>query len=229
MNRSTHAGRPRPVRRRAIAGGTLLALVLLSGCGSSSPEHGQTTAAAAAAPPGAPKTAPPTTTNSTSTTPAKHAEEPAPVEAYVKVTSPVVRAEGTLPSRYTCDGADLPLPLHWTGIPSGTRELMFDVVKLKPVNGHLYFDWAVTGLKPSSHGTDGVTLPSGAVVGANGAGRVGYRLCPPRGAKEVYVVVMFALNHKLPAHTGFDAAELRRAALRNAKYEGFLIFNYRRR
>ena len=151
-----------------------------------------------------------------------------PVTEKIEVSSPGVATEGTLPSQYTCDGHNIAVPLRWTGIPAGTAELMLDVLNVNPVHGQLFFDWAVAGLKPNSRGITAGKLPAGAVAGTNGFGRTSYDLCPAKGAAEKYVVVLFALPHKLGVKSGFDSTALRRQALRHATYEGFLFFSYKR-
>jgi phosphatidylethanolamine-binding protein (PEBP) family uncharacterized protein len=225
------------VRGRMTPAALLVALVLLAGCGSSSGSRGGQ-AATVATQSAAATTAPQTTSTQTTSTatsqtsavaPApKHAEERVPVTEKIAVASPVVPTEGVLPSQYTCDGRNVALPLRWTGIPAGTAELMLDVLDVNPVHGQLFFDWAVAGLKPGSTGITGGKLPAGAVAGTNGFGRTGYDLCPAKGAPEKYVVVLFALPHKLGVKKGFDPTALRRQALRHATYEGFLFFSYKR-
>jgi phosphatidylethanolamine-binding protein (PEBP) family uncharacterized protein len=222
--------------------GLLLLLSLaLAGCGGGS-ESDSTTAASAPAStsstPSAPAstaTQPASTTSSTqpaSTTSAGGAaskseeEEPGPSQEKVEISSPVVAEGGQLPARYTCDGQDAALPLRWRGIPPGTRGLLMEIIKVGLVKGRLSFDWALTGMKPSSTGVGSGALPAGTIVGRNGFGREGYSICQPHGTSEKYVVVLFALTRKLPAKPGFDPLALRRQAIRHSKYEGFLTFSY---
>jgi phosphatidylethanolamine-binding protein (PEBP) family uncharacterized protein len=216
-----------------------LTLALLTGCGESKTKTTSKTSVAHTPSvlhiPGvkiAPATtpAPPTNTSTSSakTGPAKVAEEPAPTEEKVEISSPVVHQGGNLPSRYTCDGQDEPLPLRWKGIPPGTSELALDILSLKPIKNTLYFNWALTHLKPTSHGINPGTLPPGALTGTISTGHTSYTICPPKGATEKYAVVLFAINRPIPAKNAFNARNQREQALRNAKYEGFLIFNYRR-
>jgi phosphatidylethanolamine-binding protein (PEBP) family uncharacterized protein len=214
-------------------------LAILTGCGGSKTPSSSQTSPAASTPAAS---VPPAHTASTSTAPSagtkstlagtqsqKHAEEePGPAQEKVEIASPVVKTEGLLSSRYTCDGQNAPLPLRWRGIPPGTSELMLDILKISPVNGELFFDWAITGLKPNSTGVGPGKLPSGAIVGANSLGHAGYTLCPPKGAPEKYVAVLFALTHKLATKNAFNATALRLKALHDSKYEGFFFFNYQR-
>jgi phosphatidylethanolamine-binding protein (PEBP) family uncharacterized protein len=212
-------------------------LLLLTGCGGSSTTTTTTAATSVAEPTVSTptntdaSTASASSTPSTSTgttTPAHTQTSAAPVVEKISLTSPVLTYNGAIPARYTCDGKDTPPPLHWTGIPPGTAELMLDIIKIKPENGALSFAWAVTGLSPTTTGIIEGKLPSGAIVGANSQGDAAYRLCPPKGTREEYVIALFALLHHHPAKTGFEPAELRLQAEHDANYQALYIFKYPR-
>jgi phosphatidylethanolamine-binding protein (PEBP) family uncharacterized protein len=215
---------------------TVAVLIALAGCGGSSSSTASQPAKQASvqtpttsstnAPPATSKTSTSTPVSSKATAGTHKPEAHAPTFEKVELSSPVVGSEGLLPVRYGCGGQDTPIPLRWKGIPSGTKELMLDVIKISPVDNKLVFAWALSGLKASSHGITGGSLPAGTVVGANSTGRSAYHLCPPKGPAEKYVAVLFALPHRLPASPGFDAAKLRLQALHDARYEGFLLFSY---
>jgi phosphatidylethanolamine-binding protein (PEBP) family uncharacterized protein len=91
------------------------------------------------------------------------------------------------------------------------------VVNLRPVNHSLFFDWAVAGVSPTSHGIATGKLPPGAVAGRNSSGKIGYSICPPRGRYERYIVRLLALPHSLTAQSGFDPATLYAEAERFTK------------
>jgi phosphatidylethanolamine-binding protein (PEBP) family uncharacterized protein len=148
--------------------------------------------------------------------------EPLPTKS-IDVSIPTLHREGEdyIPRRYTCDGADVPLPVRWSGIPAGPAELAMFVVNLLPVQGHLFFDWAVAGLNPTSHGISPGTLPPGAIIGRNTFGNVGYSICPPRGPREEHFIVrVFALARTIRAKTGFDAETLFHEAQRSPRAAG---------
>ena len=120
--------------------------------------------------------------------------------------------DGRIPARYTCDGANQPLAVHWSAVPRGTAQIAMFVVNLTAPRGKLIFDWAVAGLNPSAHGTSiGVTPP--AVIARNSFGDLGYSLCPSRGTRESYVVRVLALSapiheqHRLTAQVLYTDAE----------------------
>ena len=213
-----------------VALGAVAVAVGLAGCGGSSssssgtPSGGSSASAAATASPAAPgSTAAPAPAPAT-----KAARTHLPKVGKLQLSSVAVTG-GVLASRYTCDGSDVSPPLQISGVPPGTAELALDVLDLEPVNGAIYFDWAVAGLSPNLHSIAAGKLPPGAVVGVNSGGRTGYSLCPPKGKSVTYVAVVFALPHRLSAQKGFDAAALRREALLDANYEKFLVFAYTRK
>jgi phosphatidylethanolamine-binding protein (PEBP) family uncharacterized protein len=224
------------VRHRTMAGlGVALIAVLAVGCGGGSSASSSGTSASSQAAARTTSTAP---TQPSATPPARvpHLEptahiapEPAPTNAEVKISSPVV-GHGVFPARYTCDGANISPPLHWQGIPAGTAELMLDVLNFEPVDGKLYFGWAVAGINPKSSGVAAGALPPGAVVGVNSAGQAKYSLCPAKtGVREDYIAVLFALPRRLRVKPGFNAAALRLQAERTAQFEGFMFFHDTRR
>jgi hypothetical protein len=137
-----------------------------------------------------------------------------------------------IPKRYTCDGADVSLPVQWSAVPHGTVELALFIINFQPVHGHFFFDWAVTGLKPTSQGISAGSLPSGAVVGRNSFGKVGYSICPVKGRRRPtsYAVKVLALPYRLPAEPGFEANRLYLEVERlTRKGVGFAAGEYQRR
>jgi phosphatidylethanolamine-binding protein (PEBP) family uncharacterized protein len=133
------------------------------------------------------------------------------------VTIPALLPERWIPQRYTCDGADVSLPVSWSAVPPGTAELAVFVLNLQPVHGRLFFDWALAGLSPASHGISAGTLPPDAVVGRNSFGDARYSICPAQRTRaEYFFVKVAALPKPLEARPGFDAEALYRQAERSA-------------
>lgn len=87
------------------------------------------------------------------------------------------------------------------------------VVNLRPVHNRNFFDWAVAGLSPASHGISPGTVPADAILGRNSLGKVSYSICPAKGTREEhYIVRVVALPHSLAVKPGFDAEVLYREA-----------------
>jgi phosphatidylethanolamine-binding protein (PEBP) family uncharacterized protein len=141
--------------------------------------------------------------------------------ATLEVRIPTLLRDSRIPRRYTCDGTNTSLPAQWTNVPSGAVELALFVVKLMPVHGKLFFDWAVAGLSPSLHGLTAGQLPPGAIVGRNSFGNLGYSICPGNGTgKEHYVMRVLALDRPLAVRPGAGAETMYHAAERSAKAVG---------
>ncbi len=151
----------------------------------------------------------------------------APVER-IEVSSPVMPGR-VIPTQYTCYGRDVPPPLRWRGIPRHTAELLLEIIKVRSASEKLEFSWAVAHIDPRSHGISIGKPPAGTAVGLNEDGRTEYRLCPPKNQTEPYVVVLFALPHRLAARSGFDPAALRRQAEHTATYQSLYVFQYKPR
>jgi phosphatidylethanolamine-binding protein (PEBP) family uncharacterized protein len=194
------------VVRRALAPAMLLAGLALAGCGGSSTRP----SGISTSQPGSPAAS-------------SHREASSAPSESIQVGIPTVRREeeNYIPTRYTCFGRNAPLPVRWSRIPPNTAELALFVLNLQPVRGRFFFDWAIAGLKPASHGIASGALPPGVVVGRNSFGRVGYSICPKRGApEEHYVMRVVALRRPLVAKPGFDAEALYREAGRSATVVG---------
>jgi len=150
--------------------------------------------------------------------------------ASISLTSPAIQpaANSTLalPTPYTCDGNDSWPALHWQGVPPGSVELALFAMSLQPVEGKLFFDWAVAGLDPSLEGLEAARLPKGAVVGENSFGKNAYSICPQAGSAETYVFALYALPKALSPKKGFDPHTLREEALRSSGNVGLLAASY---
>ena len=132
-----------------------------------------------------------------------------------------------LPATYTCDGKGTSPALSWHGVPPGTAELVLFAMNVQPVEGKLFFDWAVAGLGPELEEIEAGKLPKDAVVGRNGFGRTGYEICP-EGGGETYVFTVFAVPTKLSPVPGFDPSALRREVLGASGNVGLLALSYTR-
>lgn len=160
------------------------------------------------------------------------AEQAQATVADIALASPELQsAEGataSLSAANSCDGKNTPPTLLWKGIPQGTAELALFAMNVQPVEGKLFFDWAVAGIDPSLEGIEAGRLPKGAVTGTNSFGKVGYEICPPPGSAETYVFALFALPKRLPAAKGFDPRALRDRILGLSGKVGLMAAAYSR-
>ncbi len=206
----------------------VIAALVFAGCGGSATHLTSTTVSGAS---GAQSQGAPTTTPGSLTAPpvkAKGRSEPS-VTIAIGVKIPGAAAGQPLPKRYTCDGEDVSLPVEWRGVPHDTAELVLSVESTKLVNGkHLFFNWAVAGLSPTSNGVSAGTLPAGAIEGRNGFGKIGYSICPPKGKSETFLVRVSALTKSIAAKPGFDPETLLTEGEQTAKVIGLGGTSYTR-
>jgi Raf kinase inhibitor-like YbhB/YbcL family protein len=216
----------RVARRRPLL---VLALALVvAGCGGSGASAGPevTSAAPAATSAGlstGPVNASPVPASSApaaSVAPSSPTATEAPVPtATFKLTTSAFPAGGSIPPRFTCDGADISPDLAWSGAPAGTAALVL-LVDDPDASGFVH--WIVLDLA----GADSGTLPRGDSAspvahaqGTNDFGTVGWRgPCPPSGEHR-YRFTLSALAAPLGL-TGAPDGKAVRAALKGAKVLG---------
>jgi phosphatidylethanolamine-binding protein (PEBP) family uncharacterized protein len=193
--------------RPALAASAIVTGLVAAGCGGSSPRSPTAATVGHIAQ---------SSTQTSRQSKAAPGTEPANV-FNVSIPTYVRDGQHLILSRYTCDGADISLPVRWSGMPRGTEALALFVVNLIPVHGKLFFDWAVAGLNPTSHGISAGTLPPGAIVGRNSFGNTSYSICPAKGPHpEHFFVKVAALRRPVAVRLGFDAEALYREAERTA-------------
>jgi phosphatidylethanolamine-binding protein (PEBP) family uncharacterized protein len=150
--------------------------------------------------------------------------------ADITLGSPAVATSGpsgnSMPAQYTCHGKNISLPLSWHGVPAGTQELVLFVISSTPVNGKLFYDWALAGINPTLGTIGAGETPAGAVVGRNGNGQDRYSVCPPGGTHETYVFALYALPRNISAKPGFEPNALRQEVLQLARHTGILLLTY---
>lgn len=142
------------------------------------------------------------------------------------LSSLAFRSGGSIPKRFTCDGADVSPPLRWTAPPKRTRSLAL-VVEDESTK-QVYTHWLAWGISSRARALAAGARP--ARQGRNDFGRVGYDgPCPPHGAKHRYLFRLYALLAPLRLRAGAGPRAFERA-LRpgNVLAEGRLVGTYRR-
>lgn len=140
--------------------------------------------------------------------------------------------ENAIPSRYTCDGADISPPLAWSGHPAGTKS--FALVSDDPdAPAGTWVHWVVwnipaaaTSLKEGIEKTQG--LPDGTRQGISDFRRPGYGgPCPPSGTHRYYFK-LYALDAALDLPAGTTKAGLEAAMKGHVLGQATLMGTYRR-
>jgi len=118
------------------------------------------------------------------------------------LTSSAFVSRGPIPRTYTCEGRDISPPLHWAGVPKGTRSLVLIVddpdapdPKAPRVT---WVHWVLFNIPPDATGLcEAVSpsgLPGGTQEGLNSWHRTGYGgPCPPIG-RHRYFFKLYALD-----------------------------------
>jgi Raf kinase inhibitor-like YbhB/YbcL family protein len=147
----------------------------------------------------------------------------------IELSSPAFASGGSLPQRFTCDGARVPPPLRIAAVPARARELAL-VVDDPDAPGGDFPHWELYALPPSTRSIEPGRLPSGAREGRNGFGKRGYGPpCPPAGDEpHRYVFVLYALSAPARLPSGASADEVLAVATRTAIARGMLTGRYGR-
>ncbi len=196
----------------------LMALALVgSGCGGS----GSKTQAATSSTTESSTTTPTSTSTSTTSSATTAATKP----LTFAVSSPALKGHA-LPARYTCGGTNASLPLKWSNVPPGTKELAVFIAHNEPGHGS-ETDWSIVGLKPTLTGLKAGSVPPGAVLGRNGNGKTGYSVCPAKHTNGQYGLGVFALSQRLTVHSGYNGVVLLNKVNKKSPL-ALLVFEYKR-
>ena len=135
--------------------------------------------------------------------------------------------------KYTCDGADLSVPLEWTDPPAGTKSLaLISDDPDAPVGTWVH--WVLYNIPPETRRlSEGVpkqeTLPDGTRQGMNDFRRIGYGgPCPPPGAPHRYYFKLYALGQKTGLQPRATKAQLLEAIKAHTLAETQLMGKYKR-
>jgi Raf kinase inhibitor-like YbhB/YbcL family protein len=136
-----------------------------------------------------------------------------------QLTSPSFASQGEIPTKFTCEGADISPALAWSGVPEGTKSLALivdDPDAPDPKAPKMtWVHWVLYNLPPAASGLpEGVkssALPSGTREGKNDWKRTGYGgPCPPIG-RHRYFHKLMALDTVLPDLGAATKADLEKA------------------
>ena len=132
----------------------------------------------------------------------------------MKLTSAAFENGGKIPSKYTCDGDNINIPLSWSGVPAETKSLVLimddpDIPdSVKKSRGIEVYDHLVAfNIPPADTGIPEGKEPNG-VLGSNGAGKTGYTgPCPP-DREHRYFFKLYALDTTLSIPAGGTKKEV---------------------
>jgi Raf kinase inhibitor-like YbhB/YbcL family protein len=118
----------------------------------------------------------------------------------ITVTTPVL-SRGAIPALYTCHGAGLSPPLHWSGAPARTKALALVVDDSgTPITPYIY--WIVFDINPVTTDLQSGQLPPGARQADNSTGHAAYDPPCPRNNLHGYRFTVYALRSVLSLPNG---------------------------
>ena len=145
----------------------------------------------------------------------------------IRISSPEFKNNGPIPSKYTCDGADVNPPLMIENVPSSAKSLALIVDDPDAPVG-TWVHWVLWNIDPSTNAIRENALPAGALQGLNDFRKSDYGgPCPPSGTHR-YFFKFYALDIMLSLGPKTKKAELEHAMKGHIVAQGELIGLYRR-
>lgn len=120
---------------------------------------------------------------------------------------------GTIPQKYTCDGADISPALSWNGVPAAAQSLALIADDPDAPMG-TWTHWLIWNIPAKATLLPEETpktnlLDNGARQGLNDFKRIGYGgPCPPPGKPHRYYFKLYALDTRLELKAGARRDEL---------------------
>jgi Raf kinase inhibitor-like YbhB/YbcL family protein len=141
--------------------------------------------------------------------------------------SPAFLDGDPIPKRFTCDGANVPPPLVWSGSPDGTRSFAL-ILEDPDAPGGTFTHWVLYDIP--GHTTEWPSDGTGKTI-RNDFGRSGYGgPCPPPGdGPHRYVFTIHAIDVRHLALGGEELEALRLALNEHALATGRLVGRYERK
>jgi Raf kinase inhibitor-like YbhB/YbcL family protein len=152
------------------------------------------------------------------------------------LSSSAFKHNSEIPSRFTCDGANVSPPLSWSGFPPGTKSLVLivdDPDAPDPAAPKMtWVHWVLYNIPPETHdlpeGVGKHNLPRGTREGINDFKRTNYGgPCPPVG-RHRYFHKLYALDAMLPSLDRATKRDIEAAMEGHVLEQAELIGTYQR-
>ena len=152
----------------------------------------------------------------------------------MNLKSNAFKPSGAIPSKYTCDGADVSPDLTWDGAPEGTKSFALICEDPDAPSG-TFTHWVLYSL-PSNATQLPENLPKQSEVnspkskqGINGFGKAGYGgPCPPGGTHR-YFFKLYALDSEVQLPSKVGKKELEAAMKGHVLAQAELVGTYQRK
>mgnify|MGYP001583116977 CR=1 FL=1 len=146
----------------------------------------------------------------------------------MKIESSAFQSNGSIPSRYTCDGEGVNPPLALSGVPSNTQSLVL-IVDDPDASQGTFDHWVAWNFSPViAEITEGATMEGDAIIGKNSAnGNAYFPPCPPSGEHR-YFFKLYALDVGLDLPVSSTKVDVERAMEGHMLDSAELIGRYKR-
>jgi Raf kinase inhibitor-like YbhB/YbcL family protein len=146
----------------------------------------------------------------------------------LKISSTAFENNGSIPGKYTCDGANVSPPLRIQNVPAGTKSLAL-IVDDPDAPGGMWVHWVVWNIDPGKGELEESEVPAGSVQGINDFETYNYGgPCPPSGTHR-YFFKLYALDTTLSFSADSGKAGLERAMKGHIVAQGQIVGRYKRK
>ncbi|MEA5113326.1 MAG: YbhB/YbcL family Raf kinase inhibitor-like protein [Geobacteraceae bacterium] len=145
----------------------------------------------------------------------------------VTVSSPTFSYNGSIPSRFTCDGQDTSPPLQFGNVPQAARSLAL-IMDDPDAPAGTWVHWVAWNIPPGIGEIREGSVPEGMQQGLNSWKRNSYGgPCPPSGTHR-YFFKVYALDSTLELPLSTTKSGLEKAMKGHVLGSGELMGTYRR-
>ncbi len=152
----------------------------------------------------------------------------------IKLTSTAFKEGEFIPSKYSCEGANISPQLHWVDTTDDVKSFAL-IMEDPDAPGGIFVHWVIYNIPGNLRELHEDVTPSRNIsdkilLGTNSFGRIGYGgPCPPPGKPHRYFIKIYALNTVLH-HIGSGAtkAQLLKSMEGHIISEGQLMGKYKR-
>ncbi len=144
------------------------------------------------------------------------------------VSSPVFENNGSIPGKYSCDGANVNPPILIENVPNGTKSLTLIVDDPDAPVG-IWVHWVLWNINPETKEIKENSVPKGAQQGMNDFRKHNYGgPCPPSGTHR-YFFKLYALDTILTLSPNATKADLEKAMKGHIIEQAHIVGLYKRR
>jgi len=139
---------------------------------------------------------------------------------------------GMIPSRYTCDGANISPPLQWSGLPAGTKTVAL-IVDDPDAPAKTWVHWVVYDLPANTTQLPENIKPQENIGGGgkndtNDFKKIGYGGQCQQSGTHVYLFKLYAVDIQTSLGPGATKDELLKTMESHVMAQGELVGKYKR-